>query len=287
MKKTLLISTALFLSAASFAQTSASNSEAVKDQTNIQHNKSGTQVNSSANASSATTIHTAIVKDARDGSTEQIKEDNQAMAAEKQALAAQAKTKGRQTANTASKGRSEAASANSKAKTDVTSTEDNNLDENSSLKGDESVSGSSDNNQVGKLKSEEKEDVHATLKGDNRSQVAVDKTTATVKDKIDATAKAAENSSLSDDQSVSESSDNDQAGKLKSEEKETVHATLKGDNRSQVAVDKTALAAQHKIDASSSGSIHSAATAAHSVRVKPIPVNAAAHINAAATVRIR
>ena len=66
-----------------------------------------------------------------------------------------------------------------------------------------------------------------------------------------------------------------------------MHATLKGDNRSQVAVDKTALAAQHKIDASSSGSIHSAATAAHSVRVKPIPVNAAAHINAAATVRIR
>lgn len=287
MKKTLLISTALFLSAASFAQTSATNSEAVKGQSSIQHNKAGTQVNSSANASSATTIHTAVVKDARDGSTEQIKEDNQAMAAEKQALAAQAKTKGRQTANTASQGRSVAASANSKAKTEVKSTEDNNLDENSSLKGNQSVSGSSDDNQVGELKSTEKENVHATLKGDSRSQVTIDKTTAAAQDRIDATAKAAENSTLSGDQGVSQSYDNDQAGKLKSEGNENVQATLKGDNRSPVAVDKTDLAAQHKIQAASSEVIHSAASAAHSVRVKPIPVNAAAHINAAATVRIR
>ncbi len=274
MKKTLLISTALFLSAGLFAQTSATNSEAVKGQSNIQHNKAGTQVNSSANASSATTIHTAIVENAKDGSTEQIKEDNQAMAAEKQALAAGAKTKGQQTA----------AAVSQKANPTL---EDNNGDENSSLSGNETLSGSSDNSQVGKLKSAEEQNFHATLKGDNRSQVAVDKTAAAAQHKIDAATRVDENSTLNDDESVLESTDNDETGKLKSTEKENVHATLKGDNRSQVAVDKTAAAAQHKIDAASAATIHTAAATAHSVHVKPIPVKAATHIKAGAAIRIR
>ena len=220
MKKTLLISTALFLSVASFAQTSAGTSGAVKGETNIQHNNAGNQVNSSANATSATTIHTTIVKDARDGSTDQIKEDNQAMAAEKQALAADAKTKGQQTASTASKGRSTATSANAKAK-DATSFEDNNLDENASLNDDEHLSSSTDNNGIGKTKSAENENFHATLKGDNRSQVAVDKTAAHV---------------------------------------------------------------DHKIKTTSASTVHTAN--AHSIRIKPIPVKASAHIKTGAAIRI-
>jgi len=235
MKKTLLISTAFFLSVTSFAQTTATNSEAVKGQTNIEHNKAGTQLNSSENASSATTIHTGVVENAKNRSTEQIKEDNKATAAEKQALAAQAKDKGQATA--------------AAAKTKASSTlEDNKADDNSSLSGSKTLSESADANQIGKLKSAEKENVHATLKGDNRSQVAVDKTAAVAQDKIDAATKLDDNSSVSDDETVSGTIDNE-AGKLKSAEKENVHATLKGDNRSQVAVDKTAAVAQDKIDA--------------------------------------
>ena len=210
MKKTLLISTAFFLSLSSIAQTTVTNSEAVKGKTNMEHNKAGTRVNSSENASSATTIHTSIVDNAKSGSTDKIKEDNKAMAAEKQALAAEAKTKGQQTA------------AAAKQKASVV--EDNNADVNSSISGDETVSGSSDNNE---------------------------------------------------------------AGKLKSTQKENVHATLKGDNRSQVAVDKIAAAAQHKIDVASAASIHTGTGTAHSVRVKPISVKAAAHIKTGAAIRIR
>lgn len=210
MKKTLLISTAFFLSLSSIAQTTVTNSEAVKGKTNMEHNKAGTRVNSSENASSATTIHTSIVDKAKNGSTDQIKEDNKAMAAEKQALAAEAKTKGQQTA------------AAAKQKASVV--EDNNADVNSSLSGDETVSGSSDNNE---------------------------------------------------------------AGKLKSTQKENVHATLKGDNRSQVAVEKTAAAAQHKIDATSAATVHTAAATAHAVQVKPVQVNTHANVRAAAAIRIR
>lgn len=224
MKKTLLISTAFFLSAASFAQTSATNSDAVKGQTNIEHNKAGTQVNSSENASSATTIHSGIVENAKSGATDQIKKDNQAMAAQKQALAAGAKTKGQETANTASQGRSAAASANSKARIDVSSSQDNNPDENSSINVGGNVSASTDKNQVGKLKSAEKQNFHATLKGDNRSQIAVDKTAA----KMD-----------------------------------------------------------HKINASSAAKVHTAAATAHSVRVRPVPVKAATHVRTAGAIRIR
>lgn len=273
MKKTLLISTAFFLSAASFAQTKVTNSEAVKGQTNIEHNKAGTQVNSSENASSATTIHTSIVENAKNGSTDQIKEDNKAMAAEKQALAAQANDKGQATA----------AAAKAKASSTL---EDNNADENSSLSGKGNVS-STDKNQFGKLTSTEHQSIHATLKGDNRSQVAVDKTAAKAQDKIDAASKVDDNSSVSGDETVSGSADNNEVGKLKSTEKENVHATLKGDNRSQVAVDKTAAAAQHKIDATSAATVHTAAANVHAVHVKPVSVKAGAHVRTAAGIRIR
>ena len=210
MKKTLLISTAFFLSAASFAQTKVTNSEAAKGQTSIQHNNAGTQVNSSENASSATTIHTGIVENAKNRSTDQIKEDNKAMAAEKQALAAQAKDKGQATA------------AAAKAKTSST-LEDNNADENSSLSGN--VDGST--------------------------------------------------------------TEKSQVGKMTSAENQSVHATLKGDNRSQVATDKLAAKTAHKVNATSTATVHAAAAGVHAVHVKPVPVKAGVHVRTAAGIRIR
>ncbi len=210
MKKTLLISTAFFLSVTSFAQTTAGNSEAVKGQTNIEHNKAGTKVNSSENASSATTIHTSVVDKAKSGSTDQIKEDNKAMAAEKQALAATAKDKGKATA----------AAVKAKASSALAY---NNANKNSSLSGNEDVS----------------------------------------------------------------SADKSQVGKLTSTENQNVHATLKGDDRSNVAVGKTAVTAQHKIDATSAATVHSAAATVHPVHVKPVSVKAGAHVRTTAGIRIR
>jgi len=231
MKKTVLISTAFFLTTASFAQTTAGNSTNVTGQSNIEHNKTGTRANSSANASSATTIHTAVVDNGKSGATQQIKDDNNTIASEKQALAAQAKDKGH--ATTAA------------AKTKVASTlEDNNAGESASLSGDQTVSASTGKNVHGKLTSEENQSVHARLKGDNRSQVAVDKTT-----------------------------DKSQADVEANTENQSVHATLKGDKRSQVAVNKTAA--------------HVAASTVHAVHVKPVKVNAAGNVRAAAAIRIR
>jgi len=190
MKKTLLISTAFFLSAASFAQTKVTNKEALKGQTGIQHNNAGTQVNSSENASSATTIHSGIVKNAKNGSTAKIKEENQAMAAEKQALAAKAKAKGQQTAMTASQDHSVSASANSNARVNA-SAKGNNLKGNSSITSSGNASTGQTNISTGELKSGAKQSVHATLKGANRSQVAVNRTAANSATKINATSKTA------------------------------------------------------------------------------------------------
>lgn len=190
MKKTLLISTAFFLSVASFAQTKVTNSEALKGQTGIQHNNAGTRVNSSENASSATTVHTGIVKDAKNGSTAKIKEENQAMAAKKRALAAKAKTKGQQTAEAASQGHSASASANSNARVKA-SAKGNNLEGNSSINSSGNASTGQTNINTGEVKSDAKQSVHATLKGANRSQIAVDKRAANSAHKINAASKTA------------------------------------------------------------------------------------------------
>jgi hypothetical protein len=190
MKKTLLISTAFFLSAASFAQTKVTNSEALKGQTGIQRNNAGTQVNSSENASSATTIHTDIVKNAKNGSSAKIKEENQAMAAKKRALAAKAKTKGQQTAEAASQDHSASASANSNAKVNAAA-KSNNLEGNSSISSSGNASTGQTIINTGEVKSDAKQSVHATLKGANRSQVAVDKTAVNSATKINATSRTA------------------------------------------------------------------------------------------------
>ena len=203
MKRTLLISTALIFSAASFAQTTLNNSQSLKGADNISHNKAGTQLNSSADASSATTIHSSIVQDTKSGATEQIKEDNRAMASDKQAIAAKAKAKGQQVAET------------------------------------------------------------AKLKGNNTNEY----------------------SSISGDASSSVAT-----GKLKSNENESLYATLKGDNRSKVAVEKTAIAKTHKVEAGTKSTMHETIAKVHRVkikRVKPVKVTTAARVNAAAVLRIR
>jgi hypothetical protein len=57
MKTTFLISGMLIISAALSAQTTVKNSDAAKGKTSIQSNKSGSDINSTGSASTATHIH--------------------------------------------------------------------------------------------------------------------------------------------------------------------------------------------------------------------------------------
>lgn len=74
---------------------------------------------------------------------------------------------------------------------------------------------------------------------------------------------------------------------MKSAEKENFHANLKGENRSQVAVENKATNTANKINASAAAQVNTAASAAHSLRVKPVSVNAGAHVNTTAGIRLR
>ncbi len=175
MKKTLLISTALFLASASFAQTKANSTEALKDKTSFQQKNAGTNVSSSQNSSSATTIHSGIVKNAKDGSSAKIKEENTAMANEKQAMAAKAKMKSQQVENAASKDRS--VSVSTKANTKINaSAKGNNLNENSSSNSKVTVSDEPIKSKIGNLNNSEKENESATIKGANHSKTVVNET---------------------------------------------------------------------------------------------------------------
>jgi hypothetical protein len=132
--KTKLLLSALLLSATSFAQVTLKNSEAIKGQTDIQNNQGGSQVNSSGNASSATSIHSNAATNAKDQSAAEIKKGKEAIAAEKQTVTTEAKSKAQEAKDVASKDRTVSASIHSDSKPDAAA-EDNNLSGNPSLNG--------------------------------------------------------------------------------------------------------------------------------------------------------
>lgn len=182
MKKTLLISTALFLSVASFAQTKVTGDETLKGQTVIRDDNSRTQVNGSENSASETTVHTGRFTNAQKASTAKIKE-------ERKEITARTKTKGQQVA---SKDRSSftSVSAHSNAKLNA-SVKSNNLKGNSSISNSENASAGQKDIKSGELKKDAKQSVQATLKGVNRSQGTVAKTAANSATKINVASKTA------------------------------------------------------------------------------------------------
>jgi len=204
MKKTFLFSAVLLFSAASFAQTSVKNSEAIKHQTSVESNESGSHVNASANASSATSIHSNAAHK-KNKSHAEIKKEKKALAAEKRAQAAEANNKGQMisgiasdhSASTsgrskgqlisgiASEGRSNSASAHSKTKANVAD-EDNNLSDNTSLNGTAEIK-----NRRKQIKNEEKENMEAagdaTVKSSNHVKTHINKKAIHAHKKINAT----------------------------------------------------------------------------------------------------
>src|SRR5665647_341997 len=194
MKTTLLFSTVLLLSTASFAQTTIKNSEAIKDQTSIQSNKGGSQVNNSGSTSSATTIQSNAVNNAGHKSHAEIKKEKKAMATEKQAVATQAKEKGQESKQMASEDHTVSASAHSNTKVNA-SEGDNNYSNNTSLNNGATVSSSRIKNRGNQLKDEEKAAIktqaNATVENTNQVKTNVNKTAIKGSEKINAGSSAA------------------------------------------------------------------------------------------------
>ena len=205
MKKTFLFSAVLLFSAGSFAQTSVKSSEAVKHQTNVESNRSGSHVNASANASSTSAIHSDVISKAKNKSRAEIKKEKKALAAEKRAQVAEANNKGQmisgiasgQTASPsgsnkggvisgiASEGRSISASAHSQTKANVAAGH-NNLSNNTSLNSSAKVKHSRK-----QIKNEEKETRKvagvATVKTSKHVKKHVNKKAIHARKKINAT----------------------------------------------------------------------------------------------------
>jgi hypothetical protein len=194
MKTTLLFSTVLLLSAASFAQTKVKNSEAIKDQTSIQSNKGGSQVNNSGNASSATTIQSNAVYNAGHKSHAEIKKEKKAMANEKHTVATKAKEKGQESKQMASEDRTVSASAHSNTRVNA-SEGDNNVSNNASLNNGATVSSTHIKNRGNQLKDEEKSAIktqaNATIENTNHVKTNVNKTAIKGSEKIKTASSAA------------------------------------------------------------------------------------------------
>lgn len=194
MKKTLLISTALLFSAVTFAQTTVKNSEAIKDKTTIQSSKDGSKVNSSGNATSATSIQSNTANNAGGKSYAEIKKENKEAATEKQKLVTQAKDKEQKSEKMASKDRTVSASAHSNTSVNA-SAGDNNYSNNTSLNDGATVSTAHLKNRGKQIKNEEKATVTAktnsTLENGNQVATRVNKTAVKGGEKINTTSSTA------------------------------------------------------------------------------------------------
>ena len=103
MKTTFLLSIGFLFSTVSFAQTTVKNSEAIKTNSAVSASKSGTQANTGASASSETQIQSNVVANVENESNTRVKNEKQAMFAQKNKLATEARAKGRESEKLASK----------------------------------------------------------------------------------------------------------------------------------------------------------------------------------------
>ena len=194
MKKTLLISTALLFSAAMFAQTTVKSIEAIKDNTNIQSNKSGSKLNTSGSASSATSIQSHAATKAESKSYAELKEENKEAAQEKQTLVMKANDKKQQSEKMAAKDHSVSASAHSNTSVKA-SAGDNNYSNNASINDGATVSTARVKSEGTQVKNDGKAVViaktNATMESGNQVAAKVNKTTVKGGEKISATSATA------------------------------------------------------------------------------------------------
>ena len=187
MKKTLLFSTALLLSAATFAQTTVKNREAIKGQTIIQSDKNSTQANGSANASSSSSIHSDAVKNTENQSSAEIKKEHKAIVAKKQKIATEAKEEGQKSEKMVSDDHTISASAHSNTEANAPA-KDNNVSINSSINNTEILSSAEIKNKGKEVKNEGKANIQtqadATVENSKLVKAKVHKTATKAGNKI-------------------------------------------------------------------------------------------------------
>jgi hypothetical protein len=173
MKTTFLLFSGLFLSVASFAQTSVKNSSAVSENSRIQNDKAGSQVNHSTSISSATNIQSDAANNVKSKSSAEIKKGKKSLATEKQKASAEAKD-AKKAAST-----DETVSTSAHLKVNA-SGEHNKLSNNASLNGNGTASSSTSNEEL-HLKKEAKATVKTqadeAVKNTSKVKANVNKTT--------------------------------------------------------------------------------------------------------------
>jgi hypothetical protein len=187
MKKTLLFSTALLLSAATFAQTTVKNREAIKGQAIIQSDKNSTEANGSANASSSSSVHSDAVNNMENQSSAEIKNEHKAIVAEKEKIATEAKEEGQKSEKMVADDHTISTSAHSNTEANAQA-KDNNISINSSINNPETLSSAEIKNKGNQMKNDGKAIVQtqadATVENSKLVKAKVHKTATKAGNKI-------------------------------------------------------------------------------------------------------
>ncbi len=139
MKTTLLFSAAILFSAATFAQTTVKNQEAIKTVSTVKSQNGGSEVHSSGSTSTATEVQSNAVNKTGNKADAAAEKGKTQIVTEKEALATKAKTETQQAKNEASHER--AVSAETELGTKIAiGDRDNKIDGNTSLNSDATVS---------------------------------------------------------------------------------------------------------------------------------------------------
>ncbi len=182
MKTTFLLFSGLILSVASFAQTSVKTSNTTSENSGIQSDKSGSQVNNSAGISSATNIKSDATNNIKSRSSAEVKKEKKAIANEKRRLSAKAEDAGKSALTDGTVSASAHSEINAQS-------EHNNLSKDASLNGSGTVSNTSLNDEL-KLKKQAKSNVKshadATIETTSRVKANVNKTAIKAGNEINA-----------------------------------------------------------------------------------------------------
>lgn len=196
MKTTLVVSAALLFSTASFAQTTIKNTGAVMDKASIQNERSGSEVNNSGSAYSATSIHSNDVNKMENKSLAEIEKEKKSIAAKKHEAAAEAKAKGEESKKMTSQDATISVSTHSSA--DVNSSiENNKFNSNASLNNSETVSSDRIKSKGRQIKNDGKAEVKTqadgTIEKSNRLKSDANKTADKTAKKVNRTSSATVN----------------------------------------------------------------------------------------------
>lgn len=179
MKTTFLLSIGFLFSTVSFAQTTVKNSEAIKTNSAVSANKSSTQANTQVSASSETQIQSTAVANAKKESNYRVKNEKNAMLAQKEKLTAEARTKDRESEKVASKDAAVATSEKATATANANA-KDNKIN-NQAYVNTGAKASTDAMKTTGQIKNEEVENIktegHAAIKNSKQVKAEVNKTT--------------------------------------------------------------------------------------------------------------